>query len=141
VVACTPKRSRSDIALCFHSMELLTEDEVRKRLDPDWVIIAIESAFRDRYPSTAIPARSNLQISGGIFLAMPCYDGAGHALGMKLVVVQQKPERSEDRIQASYLLLDPRSGQPLVIVPANFLTDLRTAATSAVATKFLAANR
>ncbi len=119
-------------------MQVLTEDEVRKRLDPDRVIAAIESAFRDRYPSTVIPARSNLQMSGGIFLAMSCYDGAGHALGMKLVVVQQKPERSEDRIQATYLLLDPKTGQPLVIVPANYLTDLRTAATSAVATKFLA---
>ena len=119
-------------------MQLLTEDEVRQRLDPDRVIAAIESAFRDRYPSTVIPARSNLQMSGGIFLAMPCYDGAGHTLGMKLVVVQQKPGRSEDRIQATYLLLDPKTGRPLAIVPANYLTDLRTAATSAVATKFLA---
>ncbi len=119
-------------------MQVLTEDEVRKRLDPDRVIAAIESAFRDRYPSTVIPARSNLQMSGGIFLAMPCYDGAGHALGMKLVVVQENPQRSEDRIQATYLLLDPQTGCPLAIMPARYLTDLRTAATSAVATKFLA---
>src|ERR1700730_12954888 len=119
-------------------MQLLTEDEVRKRLDPDRVIAAIESAFRDRYPSTVIPVRANLQMSGGIFLSMPCYDSAGHALGMKLVVVQEKPRRSEDRIQATYMLLDPQTGRPLVIVPAKYLTDLRTAATSAVATKFLA---
>jgi ornithine cyclodeaminase/alanine dehydrogenase-like protein (mu-crystallin family) len=119
-------------------MQVLTEEDVRKRLDPDRVIAAIESAFRDRYPSTVIPARSHLQMTGGILLVMPCYDGAGHALGMKLVVVQEKPERSEDRIQATYLLLDPQTGRPLAIVPANHLTDLRTAATSAVATKFLA---
>ena len=36
------------------------------------------------------------------------------------------------------MLLDPQTGRPLAIVPANYLTDLRTAATSAVATKFLA---
>jgi len=119
-------------------MQVLTEDEVRERLDPDRVIASIESIFRDRYLSTVIPPRSNLQMSGGIFQTMPCYDGAGHALGMKLVVVQEKPERSEDRIQATYLLLDPQTGRPLAIVPANHLTDLRTAATSAVATKFLA---
>src|ERR1700704_2306571 len=119
-------------------MQVLTEDEVRERLDPDRVIASIESVFRDRYLSTVIPPRSNLQMSGGIFQTMPCYDGAGHALGMKLVVVQEKPERSEDRIQATYLLLDPQTGRPLAIVPANHLTDLRTAATSAVATKFLA---
>lgn len=119
-------------------MQLLTEDEVRKRLDPDRVIAAIESAFRDRYPSTIIPVRANLQMSGGIFLTMPCYDSAGHVLGLKLVVVQEKPRRSEDRTQATYMLLDPQTGRPSVIVPANYLTDVRTAATSAVATKFLA---
>lgn len=119
-------------------MQVLTEDEVRKRLDPGRVIAAIKSAFRDRYPSTVIPARSNLQMPGALFLTMPCYDGAGHALGMKLVVVQEKPQRPKDRIQATYILLDPQTGRPLAIVPANYLTDLRTAATSAVATKFLA---
>jgi ornithine cyclodeaminase/alanine dehydrogenase-like protein (mu-crystallin family) len=119
-------------------MQILAEDDVRKRLDPDRVIAAIESAFRDRYLSTLTPSRSNLQMSGGVFLVMPCYDGAGHALGMKLVVVREKPQRSEDRIQATYMLLDPETGRPSLIVPANYLTDLRTAATSAVATKFLA---
>lgn len=119
-------------------MRVWTEDEVRKRLDPDRVIAVIESAFRDRYLSTVIPARPSLQMSEGTFLVMPCYDGARHALGMKLVVVQENPERPEDRIQATYMLLDPRTGRPSSIVAANYLTDLRTAATSAVATKFLA---
>ena len=119
-------------------MQVWTEDDVRKRLDPDRVIGAIESAFRDRYLSTVIPARPSLQMSEGIFLVMPCYDGMSHTLGMKLVVVQEAPKRSEDRIQATYMLLDPRTGSPQLIVPANYLTDLRTAATSAVATKFLA---
>lgn len=119
-------------------MQVLTDDDVRQRLDPDRVIAAIEAAFRDRYLSTVIPARPSLQMSGGLFLSMPCYDGAGHVLGMKLVVVQEKPRRAEDRIQATYMLLDPETSRPLMILPANYLTDLRTAATSAVATKFLA---
>lgn len=118
-------------------MQVFTEDEVRQRLDPDRVIAAIESAFRDRFLSTVIPSRSILQLSGGIFLSMPCYDAAGHALGMKLVVVQENPQRPEDRIQATYMLLNPETGSPLTIAAANYLTDLRTAATSAVATKFL----
>jgi ornithine cyclodeaminase/alanine dehydrogenase-like protein (mu-crystallin family) len=41
-------------------------------------------------------------------------------------------------VHATYMLLDPRTAQPVLVVPANYLTDLRTAATSAVATKFLA---
>ena len=36
------------------------------------------------------------------------------------------------------MLLDPATGRPRLLVPANYLTDLRTAGTSAVATKFLA---
>jgi ornithine cyclodeaminase/alanine dehydrogenase-like protein (mu-crystallin family) len=122
----------------YHPMRVLTEDDVRKRLDPDRVIAAIESAFRDRYLSTVIPVRPDLHMAGGIFQTMPCYDRARNALGMKLVVVQEKPQRSEDRIQATYMLLDPQTGRPLLVVPANYFTDMRTAATSAVATKFLA---
>ena len=119
-------------------MQILSEEEVRRRLDPDRVIAAIESAFRDRYLSTVIPVRPNIQMAGGLFFVMPCYDGAGHALGMKTVVLQEKAQRSEDRVQATYMLLDPQTGRPLVMMAANYLTDLRTAATSAVATKFLA---
>jgi alanine dehydrogenase len=119
-------------------MRALTEDDVRKRLDPIQVIAAIESAFRDRYLSTVIPARSHMNLSAGIFFLMPCYDRTGHALGVKLVVVQNDPERPQDRVHATYLLLDPRTACPTLSVSANYLTDLRTAATSALATKFLA---
>src|SRR5207248_1297427 len=44
----------------------------------------------------------------------------------------------EGRVQATYLLLDAETAQPRLTIAANYLTDLRTAATSAVATKFLA---
>ncbi len=116
----------------------LAEDDVRRLLVPARLIAAIEAAFRDRYPSTLIPTRTHLNVAGGVFLIMPCYDRAGHALGMKLVMVQDNPARPRDRIQATYLLLDPKTAQPTLLLPANYLTDLRTAATSAVATKFLA---
>jgi ornithine cyclodeaminase/alanine dehydrogenase-like protein (mu-crystallin family) len=44
----------------------------------------------------------------------------------------------EGRVRATYLLVDPETAQPRLTIAANYLTDLRTAATSAVATKFLA---
>lgn len=119
-------------------MLVLTEDDVRQRLQPDRVIAAIEAAFRDRYLSTVVPARSQMNLAAGLFLMMPCHDKTGNALGVKLVVVQDHPRRPEDRIQATYMLLDPQTGRPVQIVPANYLTDVRTAATSAVATRFLA---
>jgi len=131
---------------------MLTESHVQKRLDPARVISAIESAFRDRYTSFVMPVRTHLNLAESVLLIMPCYDRAGHALGMKLVVVHthvgadalvrpaepSSTVHSAGRVQATYLLLDPETGQPRTVLPANYLTALRTAATSAVATKFLA---
>jgi ornithine cyclodeaminase/alanine dehydrogenase-like protein (mu-crystallin family) len=119
-------------------MTPLTEGDVRQRLDRAQVIAAIENAFRDRFPSTVMPTRTHINLQGGIFLAMPCYDRHRHSMGMKLVVVQEKPIRPEDRVQATYMLLDPATGHPRLLISANYLTDARTAATSAVATKVLA---
>jgi ornithine cyclodeaminase/alanine dehydrogenase-like protein (mu-crystallin family) len=137
----------------------LTEADVRRLLDPVELCLALESAFRDRYPSVSLPPRTQAELAHGIFLAMSCYDSATNTLGMKLVLVRdinardvnagdqnardqaQSPTSesdSEGRIQATYLLLDPDTAQPRLTIAANYLTDLRTAATSAVATKFLA---
>jgi ornithine cyclodeaminase/alanine dehydrogenase-like protein (mu-crystallin family) len=44
----------------------------------------------------------------------------------------------EDTVQATYLWLDPDTMETRAIMAANTLTDVRTAATSAVATKYLA---
>jgi ornithine cyclodeaminase len=144
----------------------LTEADVRRLLNPVDLCAALESAFRDRYPSLSLPPRTHAELAHGIFLAMSCYDGATNTLGMKLVLVRDqnvqnikdeniKAQNSHDgaqsptsesnaerltegRIQATYLLLDPNTAQPRLTIAANYLTDLRTAATSAVATKFLA---
>jgi alanine dehydrogenase len=119
-------------------MQVLTEDDVRARLQPDRLIAAIETAFRERFASLVVPPRTQMNLAAGIFLAMPCYDRAGNALGMKLVVVQDRPNRPGERVQATYILLEPETAQPKLVLAANYLTDLRTAVTSAVATKFLA---
>ena len=131
----------------------LTEAEVRRRLDPVQLCAAIESAFRDRYPSLSLPPRTHAELAHGIFLVMSCYDGAAGTLGMKLIMLRDQvpppasdarepgamiADVTEGRVQATYLLLDPDTAQPRLTIAANYLTDLRTAATSVVATKFLA---
>jgi ornithine cyclodeaminase/alanine dehydrogenase-like protein (mu-crystallin family) len=115
----------------------MTEEQIQRALDPAQVIEAIELAFRDRFPQASIPVRTPIETEHGTFLSMPCYDRLGRALGMKLVVVQHAPKRPEDRVQATYLLLNPETGEPQAVLPARYLTDLRTAATSAVATRYL----
>jgi ornithine cyclodeaminase/alanine dehydrogenase-like protein (mu-crystallin family) len=127
----------------YVTMLSLTEEEVRARLDPRVVISAIEAAFRDRYSSTVTPPRTHLQLEQSAFLIMPCYDRSGRVLGVKLVVVRTASFGAagfEDgpAVQATYMLLNPETGAPKLIIPANYLTEIRTAATSAVATKFLA---
>ncbi len=117
---------------------VLSESEVRQHLDPAQLLTALESAFRDRYSDVLIPARVHMDLADSIFLIMPCHDRSGGALGMKLVTVQHSPARPQDRVQATFMLLDLTTGCPRLVMSANYLTDLRTAATSALATKFLA---
>lgn len=119
-------------------MRVLTEADVHRLLDPGWLIPAIEAAFRDRYPFTIMPTRTQMKLADGVFLIMPCYDRTGRGLGMKLVKFNEAPSLPDDRVQATYILLDADSGRARLVIPANYLTDLRTAATSAVATKHLA---
>jgi alanine dehydrogenase len=119
-------------------LHVLTEVDVHRLLDPRTLVPAIEDAFRSRYPSTLMPTRTQMKMADGVFLIMPCYDRAGRSLGMKLVKFNENPRLAEERIQATYILLDAESGCAKLVIPANYLTDVRTAASSAVATKFLA---
>lgn len=119
-------------------MHVLSEAEVHQLLDPVPVCAAIETAFRVRYPTTLMPTRTQMKLADGVFLIMPCYDREGRGLGMKLVKFNANPSAAEDRIQATYILLDSATGCSRLVIAANYLTDVRTAATSAVATKFLA---
>lgn len=122
----------------------LTEADVLRCLDPQVLVGAIELAFRTRYPAVAIPPRTQVQLANGIFLAMSCYDATGPVLGMKLVQVLDRASKAREdwlgggRVQATYLLLDAETAAPRLTIEANYLTDLRTAATTAVATRFLA---
>ena len=122
----------------------LTEADVRRLLDPAQLCAALETAFRDRYPSISLPPRTHVELAHGIFLAMSCYDRDAGTLGMKLVLVRDHAQAhardslTEGRVQATYMLLDPETAQASLTIAANYFTDLRTAATSAVATKFLA---
>ena len=116
-------------------MQSLTEDQVRQLLRVDDVIAAIRSAFARDFSSTLrMPVRSSLELAGGaVLLLMPCYDSVLGAAGVKTVTVSPR-----NGVQASYDLIEPASGAILARMAANYLTDLRTAATSAVATDLLA---
>jgi ornithine cyclodeaminase len=121
-------------------MLVLSESDVKRLLDAAAAIAAIEQAFRRDYRATAqMPARLHLPLpQGGVFLVMPCSDPAVPGTGVKLVTVLDSPPPGVDRIQAQYCLFDSVTGELRALLAANYLTDIRTAATSAVATKLLA---
>lgn len=115
-------------------MLFLTEDQVRSAADIDEVIRAIRDAFaRDFHSTLRMPVRSQLDLGSSVLLLMPCYDSELQAAGVKTVTVSRK-----SGVNATYALFDPTSGSTLALMEANYLTDLRTAATSAVATDLLA---
>ena len=109
------------------------------------VIEAVESGFGALARGEAIvPDRIQLGIAAhqGVLLEMPAYadlNGAA-ALGTKVVTVfEQNGSRGLDIVQAVYLLLDCKTGAPLALMDGRFITAVRTAATSAVATRFMSA--
>jgi ornithine cyclodeaminase/alanine dehydrogenase-like protein (mu-crystallin family) len=73
-----------------------------------------------------------------VLLAMPCAV-APNALGAKIVsVFRANPSRGLPTVTSTYLLSDYQTGAPLAIMDGGYLTALRTAAGSAVATRYLA---
>jgi ornithine cyclodeaminase/alanine dehydrogenase-like protein (mu-crystallin family) len=75
----------------------------------------------------------------GMFLFMPAFMKPGNVFGTKIVsVFPNNLQRGLSTIQGIYMLNDPATGELLALMDGIFLTSLRTGATSAVATKYLA---
>ena len=113
----------------------LSENHVRQLADADAVIHALRAAFTRDYSKTLrMPVRTSLELAGGaVLLLMPCYESGLGLAGVKTVTVSP-----QSGVLANYELVDPVAGRVLARMEANWLTDLRTAATSAVATDLLA---
>ena len=116
-------------------MRNYSEDDVRRLLKPRDLIARLADAFRRYDPDVVrMPARLKLDLSPGTaMLMMPCYDDSGPTAGVKMVAVSQ-----EHGVRATYRVLDPTTAEVIANIEADYLTDLRTAATSAVATDLLA---
>jgi ornithine cyclodeaminase/alanine dehydrogenase-like protein (mu-crystallin family) len=121
-------------------MLILTQNELRSLISMRECIVAVEDAFRDLARGEAFaPERLHLALPNGegVLLEMPAY--LNSALGTKIVsVFPGNAELGLDAVQAAYMLLSAATGQPLALMEGRFITAIRTAATSAVATKHLA---
>lgn len=121
---------------------LLNRAELERLLDVDSVIEAVERGFADYSAGrTVMPVRTAVRVPEppGVLLVMPCAMVDSKVLGTKLVSVYgQNPSRNLPVIGALYVLSDYETGFPVAVMDAGYITGLRTAAASAVATRYLA---
>ncbi|HEX7962697.1 MAG TPA: ornithine cyclodeaminase family protein [Terriglobales bacterium] len=114
-------------------MRYFSEQDVSQLVRPEQVIAVIRNAFtRDFQQTVQMPVRTQVDLEGSVLILMPCYDSALKLAGVKTVTVNR-----QTGVSATYTLLDPSAGKTLAVMEANYLTELRTAATSALATDLL----
>jgi len=109
-------------------------------LSPLEAVDALEAALRAGLDPDADPPRQAVGTEAGEILIMP--SASRGAAGVKLVTVAPgNPDRGLPRIQGVYALFDPATLAPAALVDGIALTNLRTAAVSALAVRHLAAPR
>src|SRR5256886_15898392 len=121
-------------------MLLLEEEKVRKNLRMGDLMPAMEKGLID-FSSGKVtqPVRQVIAVDppGGFYGMMPALIPDG--LGQKIVTFY--PPNAEKGIathMAVILLNDPETGAPLAVMDGRLITEMRTAAVSAAATKLLA---
>ena len=117
---------------------ILDENAVGSLLRMEEVIPAMERALTDFSSGKVVqPTRVMVPVAEhqGFLGLMPAYTGA--ALGTKLVAFY--PQNTDvPTHHATILLFKPETGEPLVTIDGRLITEVRTAAVSAVATDRLA---
>jgi alanine dehydrogenase len=123
-------------------MLVLSETQVQSLIDVDELIAALEQAHVQYSTGRAVmPVRLVVplpQIQGRI-TSMPGFLGDDRALGMKVVTYfQENPKQDLPAILGSILLFSSDTGKLIAVMDGSYITAIRTACASAVATKALA---
>jgi len=116
---------------------ILDEEAVRDLLRTEELIPAMERALVDLSSGKVVqPVRTMVPVAehGGFLGLMPAYAGA---LGVKLVAFYPNNQGIPTH-HAVIQLFKAETGEPLVTMDGRLITEERTAAVSAVATKYLA---
>src|SRR5881394_4421414 len=120
----------------------LNEDEVRRHLHMADLIPAMEKALIDFSAGKVTqPVRSIIKVDAaaatGFLGLMPALTPDG--LGLKAVTFYpSNAQRGIPTHMATIFLVDPETGAPLAVMDGTLITEMRTAAVSAAATKLLA---
>ena len=120
-----------------HMIPFVAADQVRAALPYPALMDALRVAFAEA-DQVQVPRRhAHLLPDDATLLLMPAWR-AQRQLGIKLVTVTpSNRERDLPTVHALYVLSDTESGVPLAIIDGEVLTLRRTAAVSALASRFL----
>jgi alanine dehydrogenase len=123
-------------------MLLLSEKQVQGLIDVDELIEALAQAHIQYSTGKAVmPVRLVVtlpQIDGRI-TSMPGYLNEDKALGMKVVTYfQSNPQQNLPAILATIMLFSAETGKMIAAMDGSYITAIRTACASAMATKVLA---
>src|SRR5256714_12708420 len=135
-------RSNTQYRMKPGKLLFLNEDEVRRHLHMADLIPAMEKALIDFSAGKVTqPVRSIIKVdvaaATGFLGLMPALTRDG--LGLKAVTFYpSNAERGIPTHMATIFLVDPQTGTPLAIMDGRLITEMRTAAVSAAATKLLA---
>jgi ornithine cyclodeaminase len=125
-------------------MRVVTRAEVDQALTFPALVEALHEAFRGE---TIVPVRNHYEVerlgADATLLVMPAWTGAAATegfLGVKVVsVFPDNRLKDLPSVQGTFLLIAGSTGVPLAAIEGSHLTLWRTAAASALAARFLAA--
>ena len=114
------------------TLRIISGEEVADRLEPLAAVDALEAALLGGLDPDADASRGVLEVGPeGQLLVMPSVSASAPAV--KLVTVGGRP-----RIQGVCVVFDPETLAPVAVIDGIALTNLRTAAVSALAVRYLA---
>ncbi|HTS26130.1 MAG TPA: ornithine cyclodeaminase family protein [Bryobacteraceae bacterium] len=119
----------------------LSESDVRAVLSPAELIDAMESALAALSGGRVVqPVRTAFELADRTFFAlMPAFDREHAILGAKLVsVVPANAAKHIPTHLAAISLFDPETGELAAVMDGRYITEVRTAAASAVSVRHLA---
>src|SRR5687767_14597867 len=123
-------------------MLVLSEKQVQSLLEIDELIAALSQAHIQYSTGKAVmPVRLVVPLPDiqGRITSMPGYLNEDQALGMKVVTYfQNNPQRNLPAILATIMLFSAETGKMTAVMDGAYITAIRTACASALATKALA---
>lgn len=118
-------------------MFVLTAEEVRNLAPMPRLIECLEEAFRTE---CVVPVRQVTKMPGGtderLFISMPAFDLKGGAAVKLATVFPDNQAKGLPTIQAAIVVFS-EAGAPMALLDGTIVTQLRTGAASALASKYL----